>query len=512
MDSLLANLTPAMADSAGADSIANREDAIPVLDIPLRNDLTASSSEAESESTTAKKLKDQAKKAGEVYSTNELKQSIQDRFFEGLLSKVIPTEQLNDADQDAARKAKIDPRSRKYVERPNFSLSVMNSNFRRFNSRVGIVFVMQNRLIHLLTWRNPTATASFLAVYCLLCLEPYLIPLIPLIGVLLSIMTPSFIARHPISRNDPRIEPSFRGPATAPPSRVKPAPELSKDFFRNMRDLQNSMEDFSRLHDAANEYITPYTNFSDEKLSSGLYAAMFATSCLAFIGSQLVPWRFVALITGSATILSGHPSAQTFLLSSRTLKQLRTNLSSLATLLRNWLETDITLDDPLERRQVEIFELQKYHPHSDSWEPWLFSPSPHDPLSPVRIAGTRAKGTQFFEDVQTPAGWAWKDSKWTLDLASRGWVEQRMITGVEIETEGERWVYDLPQEAVEMMEGGSGGGGGGNSGKTTQQRKKVAKPKSGWEEGNGLGDRGEWRRRRWVRLVERVVKVDGKPG
>ncbi len=78
-----------------------------------------------------------------------------------------------------------------------------------------------------------------------------------------------------------------------------------------------------------------------------------------------------------------------------------------------------------------------------------------------------------------------------------------MITGVEIETEGERWVYDLPQETVELLETPS------------KAKKKAAKPgpKSGWEEGTGLGERGEWRRRRWVRVVERKVvgKANTKP-
>ena len=59
-------------------------------------------------------------------------------------------------------------------------------------------------------------------------------------------------------------------------------------------------------------------------------------------------------------------------------------------------------------------------------------------------------------------------------------------------------MYDLPQEAVDMLEN------------TPSKAKKKAKvvPKSGWEEGTGLGESGEWRRRRWIRLVER--KVVGK--
>ena len=84
-----------------------------------------------------------------------------------------------------------------------------------------------------------------------------------------------------------------------------------------------------------------------------------------------------------------------------------------------------------------------------------------------------------------------------MDLSSRLWVEERMISGVEIETEGERWVYDLPEDEVDarMMKGRGGVG----------RVKSV--PKSGWEESNGMvsNRRGEWRRRRWMRLVEKRI-------
>ena len=146
------------------------------------------------------------------------------------------------------------------------------------------------------------------------------------------------------------------------------------------------------------------------------------------------------------------------------------------------------LDDAPEVREVEIFELQRRSGNNE-WEGWIFSSSPHDPLSSSRIAGERPRGTRFFEDVQAPAGWRWYDKKWTLDLLSREWVEERMISGVEIEMEGERWVYDIVYGADELDSGSSKGKG--------KERRKE------WEESNGLGKTGEWRRRRWVRTVQR---------
>lgn len=371
-------------------------------------------------------------------------------------------------------------------------------------------------MIRLFTWREPTHTLSFLAVYTLVCLQPTLLPVVPLVLILFFVMIPSFLARHP-PPPAPTIPSStdaaaaeqyasygYSGPAVAPPQRVKPAPEMSKDFFRNMRDLQNCMEDFSRAHDGAIALITPYTDFSDERVSSTVFLFLTALSGSAFLASHLIPFRAVALLTGWTATAAGHPSAQDFLLSARSLKQLQQIHQQVSERLRDWIARDIALDEPPEIREVEIFELQKLqHSFSDptgvlsdgEWEPWLFTPSPYDPMSPSRIAGARPVGTQFFEEVQPPRAWRWRDKKWTLDLGSGEWVEERCVTGVEVETEGERWVYDIgyPEESAEALVKG--------------KAVKPAMPKS-WEEGTGRGKKGEWRRRRWVRLVERkVVKV-----
>ena len=136
---------------------------------------------------------------------------------------------------------------------------------------------------------------------------------------------------------------------------------------------------------------------------------------------------------------------------------------------------------------MEIFELQHHGAgsRSNEWEAWLFTPSPYDPLSPQRISGDRPKGSRFFEDVQPPQGWEWGDKKWTLDLSSKAWVEERMVQGVRVEIEGERWVSDLVEDAA------------GDQKVVTKGKIKAC------EEEDAGGRVGEWRRRRWVRMVRR---------
>jgi len=402
-------------------------------------------------------------------------------------------------------------------ERPGFTVGTMSNNFRRFNARIGVVFKFQARVIRLLTWRRPSHTLSFLAVYTFVCLDPYLLFILPLAVGLLGILVPSFVARHPAPLAEPdrvrNLGYSPRGPPLAPARTVKPVKELSRDFFRNMGDLQNCMEDFSVAHDKIIALVVPKTNFSDEALSSAIFVLLFAAAAVMSIAAHLLPWRFLALAAGWASIWSGHPTV------ARLVEQMRTQyLASggeererfVQSAFDAWVRSDIILDEAPETREVEIFELQRLANSSGStlgageWEPWLFSPSPYDPLSAGRIAGQRPRGTRFFEDVLPPEGWEWSEKKWALDLWSREWVEERIITGVEVETEGERWVYDIyneqeqtqhePGTVIDASQQASASLKGGHAGQ----------PTISWEEGEeGMGHRGEWRRRRWVRMVKR---------
>ncbi|KAI0430695.1 integral peroxisomal membrane peroxin-domain-containing protein [Xylaria sp. FL1042] len=428
------------------------------------------------------------------------KARIQDGLVEKLLAQVVP---LDDAEipQDEPLPGR--------VAKPNFNLPTMSNNFRRFNARIGVVFVFQARVIRLLAWRHPTHTLSFLAVYTFVCLDPSLLPLLPLVVLLVSILVPNFIARHPAAEfsltNEQAIGYSPGGPPFAPAITVKPVKELSRDFFHNMRDLQNSMEDFSQMHDAIVKFVVPRTNFSNEAQGSALFVVLFAACLFMCIAANIIPWRLIFLVAGWGVTCLGHPVVQRQLETAH--KKHVQQEEKAMTWVEKWIETDVILDSAPETREVEIFELQRLS-GAGEWEPWLFSASPYDPLSPARIAGERPVGTRFFEDVQPPQGWEWSEKKWALDLWSREWVEERIITGVEIETEGERWVYDIYDEQGERI--------GVIDGSTLSKGKNpdtFKRPRPSWEEGeDGDGRRGEWRRRRWVRLVKRkFISRDAVP-
>ncbi|RYO91171.1 hypothetical protein DL766_000137 [Monosporascus sp. MC13-8B] len=448
------------------------------------------------------------------FSALKGKANIQDHLVEKLLQQVIPADGGHAQPEDERSGDGSNGSAHATTERPNFNITTMSVNFRRFNARIGVVFVFQERVERLLSWHQPTHTLSFLAIYTFVCLDPYLLPLLPLAVLLVAVLIPSFAARHP----DPEMSlsgeqalggsapysyysPWSRGPPLAPAVTVRPAKELSRDFFRNMRDLQNSMEDFSQLHDAVVSLMVPRTNFSDEALSSALFAALFAACLVLSIASAALPWRLIFLAAGWAATCAGHPAAARALEDAHR-THVRPQSERALSLVGRWAADDVILDASPETREVEIFELQRLSPAGGEWEPWLFSASPYDPLSPARIAGEKPAGARFFEDVLPPKGWEWSEKKWALDLWSREWVEERIITGVEIETEGERWVYDIYDEnadRVGVVEDPAGEAKGGK-----EKGGKGYVPGPSWEEGeDGDVKRGEWRRRRWVRLVKR---------
>ncbi|KAI4164316.1 MAG: hypothetical protein LQ342_001962 [Letrouitia transgressa] len=251
------------------------------------------------------------------------------------------------------------------------------------------------------------------------------------------------------------------------------------------------MEDFSTIHDGILKFITPPTNFSNEPLSSTVFIGLFLLACVLFIGSHLLPWRLFSLVVCWLAVTLGHPSVQQMVLDSRE-HHLRPYERNALTWFDSWVAHDIVLDAPPETREVEVFELQCRKGFlSAEWESWMFSPNPYDPLSPQRIIGERPKGTRFFEDVVAPRGWEWGDKKWVLDLGSKEWVEERMVQGVEVEVEGERWVSDLVLEDTDISRRG-------------KQEGKLERVERSLERRIG-----EWRRRRWIRMVKRKVVERG---
>ena len=306
-------------------------------------------------------------------------------------------------------------------------------------------------------------------------------------------MIPSFLIRHPLPPTKfPVGSSSSYGLPTAPPIEVRPPNEFSKDFFRNLRDLQNAMDDFSRIYDYLAGMFGPAASFTDEPLSSAVFITLWALSVILGLGSRLLPWRFISLAVGWALTCVGHPLVRRALLAAHR-AQIQPRERQLRAWLVKWSKKEFGIGTALETGEVEIFELQRQS-RTGEWDPWIFSLSPYDPLEAERSCGHRPTGARFLEDVQPPYGWAWSSLQWSTDLLSLDWVEERFISAVEVETEGERWVYDLPLQSRHY-----------HRQREEQHQANSDESNNDLEEPTSHDQGDRWRRRRWTRLVKRQL-------
>ncbi|KAK9468731.1 Peroxin/Dysferlin domain-containing protein [Lipomyces arxii] len=382
---------------------------------------------------------------------------ITDKLLERLFAAALPS-----TDPGPMSKS-VSDRIQGQKNKPPFSVPVMARNFSRLNARVGVVFAFQYKVIRILAWSDPTHTFSVLAVYSFLCLYPHLFILLPVAAIVLGIMVPAYVTRHPPAPSPlPAFPVPADGPPLAAPVELKPVPELSRDFLMNMRDIQNTMDDFARAYDKIVGAFTRPTNFNDEAYSSAVYVTLVAFSAIALVVSAFVPWKLIFLVSGWLVVSVGHPKTRRVMKSSHDI-YMSPHEKKLASLFENLVKSDIVLDQPPETRTVEIFELQRQkNTELDEWDDWVFSCSPYEPLNTDRISHRRPLGVSFIDEVLPPVGWKFTaESGWKLDLRPHEWVANRSVVAVEVDSNS-KWVYDKPDL-----------------------------------------HRGEWRRRRWVRLCER---------
>lgn len=121
-------------DDYSSASISNRDEPIPVIQIPFSTEDTTPPETEQQKLGRRERIKQEAERlkgkfqdVSTQYKTTQ--GSMQERLFNTLLEQVFPAE----AEDDGTPKK--DRRSRQYVDKPQFSLPVMSANFRRFNAR-----------------------------------------------------------------------------------------------------------------------------------------------------------------------------------------------------------------------------------------------------------------------------------------------------------------------------------------------------------------------------------------
>ncbi len=96
------------------------------------------------------------------------------------------------------------------------------------------MIAMNAAIINLVAWQNPVNTALFLALYVILCLEPWLLPILPQI-IVLCLLAKFYHARADALMNKRPVPPAHK--YGTPPT----IPMSSSDTLRALQHIQNTM-------------------------------------------------------------------------------------------------------------------------------------------------------------------------------------------------------------------------------------------------------------------------------
>lgn len=235
--------------------------------------------------------------------------------------------------------------------RDPLSVPITTINFRRFISRIGPVFWLQDRVEEIITWRKGwKVTVLWMAIYSFLCYHPRLILLLPN-AIILAII----IASHP-QHGNPGTG-SFKIEQTQPPPRSH-VREGSAEWLANIQGVQNLMGAVADLHEAAYPYLFHLTFASP--YTPHIFSITLLSTLLALSFLSLIPLRPLFLVGGLVPFAVNHPFIQRTISHVFSTLPLRYYRARLVRLIDNDALKDRHWQSEL--RKVELFENERWVP------------------------------------------------------------------------------------------------------------------------------------------------------
>lgn len=357
---------------------------------------------------------------------------VTDRIFEWVIESTLPSHDFSTIDR---RMGYIKQKSR-----PPFSINTTTKNFTRMTCRTGLVFDLIYGIEKVFRWQNPPLTISILCIYSYVCLYPILLAILPLLTLLYGIMVPAYMVRHPadqslLSRNNVPLKGPPVRPAEVP---TMPVPEVSREFYINVVDTQNSMADFVVAYDKMHEALAPIAFFVDENISNMTFLFLLSI-CISICSlspliSHIMPTKILFLAMGWYFLISSHPQFHELAI----VRIISGYLASYNLTRKDFVEKfkesadhSFVEQEPLDKRLFETFEVQTYDVHTSCWTESLFFPSPYE--NPEEV------GKPSVDSLMAPVDWTFT-SNWQRDFEAETWCRQR-FTG-ELEIDDSKWVYE----------------------------------------------------------------------
>ncbi|KAF8527573.1 integral peroxisomal membrane peroxin-domain-containing protein [Hysterangium stoloniferum] len=244
--------------------------------------------------------------------------------------------------------------------RESLSLQATTVNFRRFVSKSGPIFWLQDRIEEVLLWkRGWKITIMWMAIYALFCFFPRMFLLLPHI-ILISILLANSNAGPPIA-----LDTSYIMQA----SQAQQPKEGTVDWYANLQAIQNLMGTVSDGYDIVVQWVpllTWHTPYTSQLLTVLCVSFLFCVPIAIY-----VPLRPILLFLGLAPFLITHP------ISSRILQALVSPyVPTWHSNAQRYIDNDNLLEKhwDAEKRDVELWENERWE-SSVGWSKSALRPS-----------------------------------------------------------------------------------------------------------------------------------------
>ncbi|KAI7878586.1 hypothetical protein K492DRAFT_164706, partial [Lichtheimia hyalospora FSU 10163] len=346
----------------------------------------------------------------------------------------------NEANEKAAKQMPVS----EYLEHQSpLNPQTTAKNFSRFIGRCGPVFALRDSIILLISWENPLNTWIAIVVYCLVCIYPKLVFVVP------QLVT-SFLLRRGSLKEDNDLDTIINDPPGSGSSStggsvftnalnmgiplLAMSGNASPEYRKNLQNIQNTMGEFADVHDMLVNHVQHWSQ-SDASMAQ-LRRLMVASAIITFMLVSVIPLNYIMLSAGLAVFFANTRFAKALM---HLIQQDRRFFNKIISALNasqlvipstpDIIESDSTTTT----RLVSLFENQRsYDGGKHFLEPW-----------DKRSTWSNLSGSLSFPSpckLQPPQGFQWQeDSEWVVDKDGP-WQESYLGIEVMVHPGDDGWV------------------------------------------------------------------------
>lgn len=305
-------------------------------------------------------------------------------FVDQFMEKLVDNSTTNETTEDQLLRERVKDPARK--EKKPLSIVLLGSNLKRMSQKMSGFFKLQYGITHLLTWRNQPKTLFSLVIYTSVCLWPHLVVCFPLLILLLGVIIPHYLQRHPMdtpeflpvkrrgqsffqffteSKNSSLFSDLLDSDINTPEDDILSDSSMtsSTDYAKstdsatlehrltisettvdeqgksdktkvikkqvsllmNMRDLQNITSDVLDGMEKSEALATDFLSFKNERLSTMVFYVVVLLTLIVFFLGQFIPWRLIFILSGWIVLSAFHPGAKDAIAALRKGQQSTTN-------------------------------------------------------------------------------------------------------------------------------------------------------------------------------------------